>query len=152
MMASGDDHDEHLLGEGPDHDGQHPPFRQTRMDTTPGWASPSTKWGFIPHHQLLGLASCHSADLCRPSPPPGVVATSMVANELWGQLLARERELNSREDGLVASECGLWRAHTDCDATCSHAEAARQDYRTRLHTSSFSSKCSISFNRMLEEC
>jgi hypothetical protein len=53
------------------------------------------------------------------------VATSAVAGELRGQLLAWERELDSREgaisvweDGLVASECTLGRACVDHDAAC----------------------------------
>jgi hypothetical protein len=65
-------------------------------------------------------------DWCRPSPPPpGAVATSAVVGELRGQLLAWERELDSREgaisvweDGLVASECTLGRACVDHDAAC----------------------------------
>jgi hypothetical protein len=32
------------------------------MDTTLGWASPSTRWGFVIHHRLPGLASCHGTD------------------------------------------------------------------------------------------
>jgi hypothetical protein len=48
-----------------------------------------------------------------------------VVVELRGQLLAGERELNSREgaivaweDGLAAFECTLGRVHVECDAEC----------------------------------
>jgi hypothetical protein len=102
-------------------------------------------------------------DLCRPSPPPPpplcVVATSVVADELWGQLLAREREMDNREgaitareDGLASSNRALGRTCMDRDAACAQAEAAQHDYRARLHTSTSSSKHSINFNWMLKEC
>jgi hypothetical protein len=55
-----------------------------------------------------------------------------VANELRDQLLARERELDSREgaitvwgDGLVASKRSLGRACMEHDAEHAQAEAAR---------------------------
>jgi hypothetical protein len=61
---------------------------------------------------------------CRPSSPPGEVATSAVTIELREQLLARERELESREgaitaweDGLVAFECALGRVRMEHDAS-----------------------------------
>jgi hypothetical protein len=48
-----------------------------------------------------------------------------MAIELQVQLLAQERELDSREgvlmaqeDGLVTSECALGRARTECDIEC----------------------------------
>jgi hypothetical protein len=53
-----------------------------------------------------------------------------VAIELRGQLLARERELDSREgaitaweNGLVASECFLGRVCVECDIECDRSEA-----------------------------
>jgi hypothetical protein len=56
------------------------------------------------------------------SPYLGAAATSMVWDELQVQLLARERELDSREgtiiaseDGLVISEWPLGRACLKCD-------------------------------------
>jgi hypothetical protein len=64
VMASGDDHGEPLWAEGTIHDGRHPPFRLARMDTSPGWAWPSTRCGFIPHHRLPRLASYRGADFC----------------------------------------------------------------------------------------
>jgi hypothetical protein len=58
-----------------------------------------------------------------------VVATSAVLDELWVQLLARERELDSREgtivageDGLVASECTLGRACMERNTECTQAK------------------------------
>jgi hypothetical protein len=83
----------------------------------------------------------------------------LVVVELQDQLLARERELDSQEgtivtweDGLVASECALGRACREHDAEHAQAEAARQDYLARSHAITSSSKHSINFNRMLEEC
>jgi hypothetical protein len=60
-----------------------------------------------------------------------VVATSAVAVELREQLLARERELESREgsiatweDGLVAFEHALGRVRSEHDVNHVQAEAA----------------------------
>jgi hypothetical protein len=53
----------------------------------------------------------------------------VMLDELWVQLLARERELDSREgtivageDGLVASECTLGRACMEHNAECTQAK------------------------------
>jgi hypothetical protein len=55
-----------------------------------------------------------------------------MAVELQEQLLARERELDSkectlmaREDGLATSECTLGRACTEFDVMCDRAKAAQ---------------------------
>jgi hypothetical protein len=61
-MASGNDHDERLWVRVLANDGQQPPSRRVRMETPPSWASPLTKWGFIPHRRLPGLASCRGTD------------------------------------------------------------------------------------------
>jgi hypothetical protein len=81
-----------------------------------------------------------------------------VAVELWEQLLARERGLDSREgvivawkDGLVASECALGRACVERDAKCNRAEAARQDYQARIHAFTAHYRRSFNFNQILEE-
>jgi hypothetical protein len=54
-----------------------------------------------------------------------MVATSVVIVELWEQLLAWERELESREraiatweDGFMVFERALRRVSSECDATC----------------------------------
>jgi hypothetical protein len=64
-----------------------------------------------------------------------MVVTLTVAIELWEQLLAWERELESREgtittweDGLVVFERPLGRVCMECDASHIQAEAAQQDY------------------------
>jgi hypothetical protein len=51
------------------------------------------------------------------------VVEPTVIVELWERLLVRERELDERENVLVAREhsmvevdCALWRARTECDA------------------------------------
>jgi hypothetical protein len=65
-----------------------------------------------------------------PSPPPSVVAMSAVLDKLWMQLLAWERELDSREgaiiaweDGLVASECALERVCMERNTERARTEA-----------------------------
>jgi flavoprotein len=93
-----------------------------------------------------------------PSPPPGAMVTLAVADELREQLLAQERELDSRkctiatwDYGLVASECALGRTCMERDTVCAQAEATWQDYYARLRASTSSSKHSINFNQMMEE-
>jgi hypothetical protein len=73
------------------------------------------------------------------------VATSVVVVNLQEQLLARERELDSREgtlttweDGLVDFEHTLERVCTECVARHVQDEAAQQDYLFR--TCAFSSR------------
>jgi hypothetical protein len=85
--------------------------------------------------------------------------TTTVVDVLQVQLLARERELNSRdgtivvlEDGLAASECALQRACMERDAKHAQAEAVWQDYLARMHAFTSNSMHSINFGRMLEEC
>jgi hypothetical protein len=67
-------------------------------------------------------------DWYRTSPLSDAVAASVVAVELQEKLLARERELDSREgaialwdDGLAAFKHALGKAHTECDAGRVHA-------------------------------
>jgi hypothetical protein len=67
----------------------------------------------------------------------------VVAVKLQGQLLARERELDSREgaiatweDGLVAFECTLGKVHMERDASCVPADAVQQDFFTQACVSS----------------
>jgi hypothetical protein len=69
---------------------------------------------------------------------------SAVAVELREQLLAEERELESREvaiaaweDGLVAFEHALGRVHMEHDVSRVQVEAAQQDYLAQ--TCAFSS-------------
>jgi xanthosine utilization system XapX-like protein len=69
----------------------------------------------------------------RPSPPPpSVTAMLVVAIEVQEQLLAQERELDSREgviatweDGLATSEHALGRACMERDAKHIQAEAVQ---------------------------
>jgi hypothetical protein len=75
-----------------------------------------------------------------PSPPPGVVVTSTVMEELQEQLLALEDELNSREgvivaweDGFAASERVLGKACMERDAECTQAEAGGTGRRDLQH-------------------
>jgi hypothetical protein len=80
-----------------------------------------------------------------------------VTAELQGQLLAWERDLDSREhvlmareDGLAASKCALGRAHMECDGECDQAEAVRQDYLARVRTFTAGCRRSLDFDRVLE--
>jgi hypothetical protein len=81
-----------------------------------------------------------------------------VAVELRGQLLARERGLDSKEgaivawgDSLVAFECALGRARAECDAECDRAEVVWQDYRATIHAFMAGCRCSFNFDQILEE-
>jgi hypothetical protein len=87
------------------------------------------------------------------------MAASVMAIELQEQLLARERELDSkegalmnREDGLAASLCALGRVHMECDAKCDRAEAVRQDYRARICAFVAGCRRSFDFDWVLEGC
>jgi hypothetical protein len=69
-----------------------------------------------------------------------VVAASAIAVEFQEQLVARERVLDSREgtlttweNGLVASKSALGRVCMERNIECTQAEAARSDYRARIH-------------------
>jgi hypothetical protein len=60
-----------------------------------------------------------------------------VVVELQGQLLARERELDSREGAVVTWEEGLaafvhtcGEVHVEHDASDAHADAVQQDFFT----------------------
>jgi hypothetical protein len=81
-------------------------------------------------------------DWCRALSPSGTLAV-----ELQGQLLARERELVSREgiiaaweDGLVAFERALKNVRTERDAGHVQAKAIQQDFFAQACASSSSSK------------
>jgi hypothetical protein len=67
------------------------------------------------------------------------VVASAIAVEFQEQLLARERELDSREgtlttweNGLVASKSALGRACMERNIECAQANAARSDYQARI--------------------
>jgi hypothetical protein len=82
-----------------------------------------------------------------------MVATSAVAIELREQLLAQERELESREgaiagweDGLAAFEHALGRVHREHDTHHVQAEAAQQYYFARTHAFTSQSKQLISLS------
>jgi hypothetical protein len=90
----------------------------------------------------------------RASPPPAVVATSTVVEDVQEQLLGQE-ELFSREGSIVAWEDGLatyegtlGRVCLECDAERAQTEVVHLDYLNRSLTSS--TKHSLNFNRMLE--
>jgi hypothetical protein len=81
-----------------------------------------------------------------------------VVVELRGQLLARERELDSKEcaiiaweDSLAASECALGRARVECNAKCDRVEDVRQDYQARIHAFMVGCRRSFNIDRILEE-
>jgi chromosome segregation ATPase len=87
-----------------------------------------------------------------------MVAMSVVAIELREQLLAWERELESREeaiasreDGLAAFEHALERVHMERDVSPIQAEVAHRDYLAQVRTFSSLSKQLISLSRSLEE-
>jgi hypothetical protein len=71
----------------------------------------------------------------------------VVAIELQGQVLARERELDSREgiiaaweDGLVAFERTLGKVHVEHNISHVWAEAVQQDFTAQSCASSSRSK------------
>jgi hypothetical protein len=71
----------------------------------------------------------------------------VVAVELQGQLLARERELDSREgaitaweDGLAAFEHTLGEVMKECCTGHIRAEAVQQDFFAQAHVSHSRSK------------
>jgi hypothetical protein len=82
-----------------------------------------------------------------------------VAVELQGQLLALERELDSREgvivvweDGLAAFERTLGKVHMKCDTNHVWAEVVQHDFFTQALVSSSRSRQLTNLNRTLEEC
>jgi hypothetical protein len=116
------------------------------------------RWVFTLFQCLPGLVSLSRRlsllfNWCRASSPSHVVAV-----ELQGQLPAGERELDSREDdvvarevSLVASECTLGRACAECDTDCDRAEAIHQDYQTRIRAFTAGYRHSFNFDWILEE-
>jgi hypothetical protein len=75
------------------------------------------------------------------------------------QLLAWERELDerenalvTRENGVVAAERVLGRAHMECDAEHDRVKDVQQDYQARLHASTASQLCLLEFDRVLSGC
>jgi hypothetical protein len=82
-----------------------------------------------------------------------------VAAELQGQLLARDRELHSREgaitaweDRLVAFAHVLGEVHTEHDASHVHAVATKQDFLYQARVSSTRSKQLTNLGRTFEGC
>jgi hypothetical protein len=83
----------------------------------------------------------------------------MVAIELQEQLLAWERELDSREgaltmweDGLVDFERALGKLCTERKANHAQTVAIQHDFSARTRASRSRLKQLISFNWMLKEC
>jgi hypothetical protein len=81
-----------------------------------------------------------------------------VAVELQAQLLARERELDSREgaiitweEGLAALARALWEACVNHNASHVRADAVQWDFFAQAHSSGSTSKKLADLNRMLEE-
>jgi hypothetical protein len=79
-----------------------------------------------------------------------------MVTELQEQLLVWERELDSREnalmaqeDDLAATECALGRARMESDTECDWVKTVRQDYRARMHASSTSCWRSLDFDQVL---
>jgi hypothetical protein len=87
---------------------------------------------------------------------PNAVVESTVIVELREQLLAWERELDERENALVARLNGvvevkraLGRVRMECDADHDRAGAVQQDYRARLCASTTGRRHSLEFDRVL---
>jgi hypothetical protein len=83
----------------------------------------------------------------------------VVAVELQGQLIARERELDSREcdiatwdDVLVAFERALGKVLRECDIGRVWAEAVQQDFFAQACVSGSRSKQLTYLNWTLKEC
>jgi hypothetical protein len=84
---------------------------------------------------------------------------SAMVSVLQEQLLTRERELNSQENGLmsleddlVAIECALGRVCMECDAECDQDEAVQRDYPAKMRASTTSCQHSLDFDRVLRGC
>jgi hypothetical protein len=82
----------------------------------------------------------------------------MVTVELQGQLLARERELDSREGAIVVWEQGLAAfAHVlglvraECDASRARADAIQREFFTQARASNSWSEQLTDLGRALEE-
>jgi hypothetical protein len=82
----------------------------------------------------------------------------VVTIELQGQLLARERELDSREsaivmweEGLAAFSRGLGEVRMERDASCTCIDAVQQDFFTQAHASSSRSEQLTDLGQTLEE-
>jgi hypothetical protein len=81
-----------------------------------------------------------------------VVVVSAMVTKLQEQLLVRKRELDSRENALMAWEydlaatkCALGRARMECDS----AKAVRWDYRDRMCASTAGCRRSLDFDQVL---
>jgi hypothetical protein len=88
----------------------------------------------------LGFLLCHDASFF-------LSPSHTVTIELQGQLLARERELDSREgamvmweEGLAALACTLGEERTECDVCCVCADAIQWDFFAQACASSSMSK------------
>jgi hypothetical protein len=84
------------------------------------------------------------------------VAMSAMVIDLQEQLLVWERELDSRENALIAWEDDLattertpGRARKECITECDRTEAVRQDYRARMCASTAGCRCSVDFDLVL---
>jgi hypothetical protein len=82
----------------------------------------------------------------------------MVTVELQGQLLARERELDSREGAIVMWEQGLAAfarvlglVHAERDASHARADATQREIFTQARASSSRSEQLTDLGRTLEE-
>jgi hypothetical protein len=84
-----------------------------------------------------------------------VVVSAMVA-KLQEQLLVRKRELDSRENALMAweydlaaTECALGRARMECDTEWDWAKVVRWDYRDKMRASTAGCRRSLDFDQVL---
>jgi hypothetical protein len=125
----------------------------SRHPVEQGWTPPPVghhrrPGGCLPYADAcLSLLLCcdpglYFFDWCRAPSPSHVVAV-----ELQGQLLARERELDSREgvitaweDGLAAFERALGEVMKECCTGHIRAEAVQQDFFAQAHVSYSRSK------------
>jgi hypothetical protein len=81
-----------------------------------------------------------------------------VLAELQEHLLARERELDSREgtvtaweESLEALACSLVEARAVHDTICTHTDAIRRHYLTQVSTSSSQSDRRIALHQSMDE-
>jgi hypothetical protein len=102
---------------------------------------------------LLVVTPSLLADWCRAVSP-----SSAVAMELQGQLLARGREMDSREgtiamweDGLATFAHALGEVHKKCDTSRIRTKAAQKEFFVQASTSSSRSKQLTDLNYTLEE-
>jgi hypothetical protein len=80
---------------------------------------------------------------------------SVMVVELQEQLLVLERELDSRENALMAQEydlaatkCALERARMECDAESNRVDAVQWDYRATMCASNTGYQHSLDFDQV----